>query len=561
MMELLFLIGYKPNVVKLDERQAKDVPTATRVTPVDNPRTLQLGDQVIQSAYDYPNNAFYKWLTVDITGNVHVAAMRRLAATPTERSIYYNVLTGGTWVFGNTGVDAIGFSQFGYNGFGNVTATPSGFAVVSTHLNDSFGVSNINSIAKMDDASYTFPTIMYAFADNCIYPKILALNDTLFLTACEMGDGTGIDSTYVFLYNSNTNTLTQVHMFEESYPEVMAFDYNPVANKIVLSYFEQTATSPSWSLKYIESTDFGQTWDTVTVMEAYLVDTILDGLLPIDTFQNLGYNETNPFCTEFLRHDIAVTDDGTVHVAWEAVCYDGTHDTIAPDTVDWISFARINYWNSVDMTIEEVVSQPHAGREDTLTSILASINTPAIFAPKFVKVGNDVMIVFGWKHDPTDLDGNTGVANPDLFVAYKQAGAWTTQNMTNSAGVCELWPSVAERTIGGNIYIMYYHDSQCGISLFGEGTANDDFWYVFTYASPLSVDEVSDNISRFYTYNPVSKELLFNLPSVKEVRIYTLNGRFVVSKKVSDGVVSLRDLSSGIYVVKANNLTAKVIVR
>jgi len=568
---LLLSVGFVWAIDKPAKDILKDeVPTSNEVVEPGE-RVYFLGDQVGTTEYDYPRNANYKFIVSYPAGNsIHITYMRRVTGVQDTRSMFYNYYDPavGAWL-DNVGVDAMDYANNGYNGFGGISILGDGRTVITSHLNE------FNLVGKyaVEDAY-----LSGAFTQNdmpAVPPNDLCRSPDLFFAG----------TNWVALCHDNTDTLYVLTSADGAAwdtvlkaPDIMwierwMYDYNPQANVAVVAYFEATTDASNnpyiwWgspAIKYIVSTDGGQTWsDPQVVKEEVDLTTIFDGEMPIDTFSG---SETDPVCTPFFRADVAVTGDGTVHLVWEDLCFDGTYlvDTTVDTTVTppettyipvFVEYPQISYYNSATGQIEAVTSIDHSGDNELTYWDQSSLIKPKFYQPKLIRRNgfNDVFVVY-LNHEG-DQDPITGIYMPEIYLASKYSGTWTNVNITNTPSECELWVDAAKEANGSTAYIMYYGDSnECGTAILGEGGLAVSNWYVFSYDLTTAFDEKA--VVSGFNYNPVTKTIVFNTAYAGDVNIYAVDGRLISTKKAVNGIVRLSDLSTGIYVVKAGSTLAR----
>ncbi|GEM_PF-3807576 len=539
-----------------------------------------LGDQVGTSEYDYPRNGNFKFIVSYPAGNsIHITYMRRVTGVQDTRSMFYNFYDPAlnSWL-DNVGVDAMDYANNGYNGFGGISLLGDGRAVITTHLN-SFGLVGKYSVEDtyLSGAftQYDMPTVP---PNNLCRSPDLFFAGTNWVAICN-DNGNPVNNTYILTSSDGTAWDTVLVVSDAKWIERWMYDYNPQANVAVVAYFESTTPESNnpyiwWgspAIKYIVSTDGGQTWSAPQVVKDEVdLTPIFDGEMPVDSFPG---TETDPVCTPFFRGDVAVTGDGTVHLVWEDLCFDGTYvvDTVVDTTVTppdttyvpvFVEFPQISYYNSATGQIEAVTSIDHTGDNELTYWDQSSVIKPKFYQPKLMRRGgfNDVFVVY--LNQEGTQDPLTGIYKPEIYLASKYSGTWTSVNLTNTPDECELWVDVAKETNGSTAYIMYYGDSnECGSAIINEGAFAVSNWYVFSYDLTTAFDEKSASAISGFNYNPVTKTIVFNTPYTGDVNIYRVDGRLVTTKKVANGIVNLRELASGVYVVKAGTYTGKIFVR
>ena len=535
------------------------------------PHLFWLGDQVGTTEYDYPNNSWFKDIAVYPSGgSVHITYMRLETGSQDTRSMFYNFYDGSAWI-DNVGVDAMNSGTEGRNGFGSLDLLSDGRALISAHMNDQGLIGKFALENGYLDGSFTLGNMPNAPVNNaCYYAKIFVAGSNL-IAICQDGDGTDPDTNLVFYSDDNGATWNQVTSFDDMsdvFPERYAYDYNANTGTAVIAYFSNLTWDDRAAIRFRISNDNGQTWSSYTeILNEVPYSEIFDGEFPIDTF---NYTEDNPFCDPYLRMDAAVTNDGTVHIVWESLCYDGTYvaDTVVDTTVTppdtsvvpvFVPYSVVNYYNSATGQVEVIVEQDHAGDAEVGQDPAPGANRPYFFNPRLVVRGNDVFVFYLAQEG--NADPQTGVPAPEIYVATRTNSGWVSTNISNTPDDCELWLDVSKRPINNTAYVMYYGDPSgaCGISLFGESPTAVGGWYVFPFDLTTAFAEKVD-VKDFY-YNPVTKTVVFNAPYAGNVNVYRINGSLVATKKAVNGIVKLGDLSSGIYLIQAGDFTGKVVVK
>jgi len=95
-----------------------------------------------------------------------------------------------------------------------------------------------------------------------------------------------------------------------------------------------------------------------------------------------------------------------------------------------------------------------------------------------------------------------------------------------------------------------------------EATINNDSRFSLVFKSPgiTTVDDVSE-FNKMTVFVNAQKELVITAPENSSYAVYTMVGEQVKAGKVTENAVRINTVSQGVYLVKVNNQTSKVIIR
>jgi hypothetical protein len=95
-----------------------------------------------------------------------------------------------------------------------------------------------------------------------------------------------------------------------------------------------------------------------------------------------------------------------------------------------------------------------------------------------------------------------------------------------------------------------------------EATTNNESRFIVVFKTPgITTSTVSSEFSNQAVFVNAQNELVIIAPENSTYAIYTLVGEQVKAGKVTDTAVRINTVSQGVYLVKVNNQTSKVIIR
>lgn len=81
-----------------------------------------------------------------------------------------------------------------------------------------------------------------------------------------------------------------------------------------------------------------------------------------------------------------------------------------------------------------------------------------------------------------------------------------------------------------------------------------------TFTVPSAIDNATIKKEHFVSYSSDKNLININVEKGAKVKVYGANGQLVIDEVASDnGTLNLSGLSKGVYIIKSNNQTAKII--
>lgn len=574
--------------------QAEDATSATLVNTQMAPAVV--GEELGITTYDFQQNgAMGNRIAVDSSGNVHISWMRSIEDPPfATRDVYYNYWQAGatapTWV---DGVEASSIPRAGYTTCGFL---PSGAAVVAFH-HDPDGDGVYESAVSIDAAagagafSAPVPVDNVTVDNQPIWPHMtVGADGVIHILARVYWDGNGEQPENLFhLYYSRSTDDGETF----SNWEVTAADC--ISDAAIATSVDGDKVAVAWTagvpveapssdialfghIKYIESTNSGQSWgsETNVTRNRYpsglgYIDEVPDEEQAYRMFANSG------------EVDCAYDNSGTIEILF---C-DGLHYYYNEGSYfNYAFYGRINHWNEANGFSIPSGPEPVVWTDNESTDSLAlwGINQltyeghNGAYTPQIAVWDNNIIAVWGGQRDT--LDQSTGfTVNGDIYasVSPDNGATWhplfisglpvdTTayySNITSThsygadPGNCDdedyisIWPRVGPDSV---LHITYIHDRFAG-SVVGRaecpatGVATDNpvvyigYGHKVSYYLGIEEDKPIGITPELITPNlstaPVSVSMTAALAEPGEFTIRNVAGQTVYSLDAPAGTASI----------------------
>jgi len=502
-------------------------------------------------------------IAVDASGNSYVAGGYASPTLTFGSSTLSNA-------FANNGNNAIFLTKYDANG--NVLWAKSAGGLISDEIKSIA----VDALGNIYVTGHFCCTIIF---DSDTLTNIHTGNDDIFLAKydsngnviwAKSAGGYGLDYSGFIALDTNGNAYWSGGFYGSN----INFDTITLTN-IGYSNFFLAKYDANGNVKWAKNASgYAQTATSVAADvfgNIYLVGVFIGSYINFDSITLINHGYTNSYTNDifFAKYDT------NGNVLWAKSVGGIQRDIVNSVVVDYsANIYMTGSFNSSTITFDStILTNAGAGAEDIFLAkydaygnvlwakSAGGINSDVANSIAVDALGNTYITGHFENHtlafDSTIITNLTSDGHTDIFLTKYDAGGNVLWAKSAGGISRDIASSVAVNNLG-NVYIGGYFFSPTPI--FGNTTLINTDSAGFTFDifiaklnSSVGINELSNQFNITISPNPTSDEITIIIPEKSTIEIFNINGQIIksiYSKSIST-IVDLRNLSSGIYIIKA----------